>query len=210
MAKLLKPIDSINYTETIVKSDLKTVSGDDLDFLLVPKSGTTYSHLWMGPLFNLPVNSKMETDFVTPYSDGGWSGTALEYLVTEVGDNIIVADISKNSFEKVCKYFEIGISYDSNIDKAMKIIQKEAEKHPEFLDIRTEEEKKEKKPAVPVRVVGFGDSSVNLKAWIWTQNPGAAFRLGCDLNKSIKEKFDKAKIEIPFPYRTIVYKKKRR
>lgn len=99
MAKLLKTIDSVNYTETVVKGDIKTVSGDDLQFLLVPKTGTTYSHLWLGPLFNLPVNNTMETEFVTPYIDGGLSGTALEYLVKEVGDNIIVGDIAKDSFE---------------------------------------------------------------------------------------------------------------
>ena len=99
MTKLLKPIDSVNYTETVVTSDLKTISGDDLQFLLVPKSGTTYSHLWMGPIFKMPVNSNMEEDYITPYLSGGWSGTALEFLVKEVGDNIIVADISKDSFE---------------------------------------------------------------------------------------------------------------
>ena len=62
--------------------------------------------------------------------------------------------------------------------------------------------------AVPVRVVGFGDSSVNLKAYVWAADPGKAFRMGCDLNKSIKQRFDKEGIEIPFPYRTIVYKQK--
>ena len=99
MAKLLKPIDSINYTEDIVKSSLKSVSGDDLQFILSPKTGSTYSHLWMGPLFSLPVNDRMEEEFITPYVDGGLSGTALEYLVKEVGDNIIIADIDKDSFE---------------------------------------------------------------------------------------------------------------
>ncbi len=99
MAKLLKAIESVNYTETLVKSDLKTVSGDDLKFYLVGKTGSTESHLWLGPLFNIPVNSRMESEFITPYMDGGWSGTALEYLVKEVGDNIIVGDISKESFE---------------------------------------------------------------------------------------------------------------
>ncbi len=109
--------------------------------------------------------------------------------------------------EKICKYIEFGISYDSNIDKAIKIMREEAMKHPNFLDNRTEEEKKEKKPAVVVRVVGFGDSSVNLRAWVWAEKPSKAFVMGCDLNKSIKERFDKAKIEIPYPYRTIVRKK---
>jgi hypothetical protein len=99
MAKLLKPIDSVSYTEEIIKSTLKTVSGEDLKFMLVPYSGSSYSHLWMGPLFKMPVNTKMKNDFITPYIDGGWSGTSLEYLVKEVGNNIVVADISKDSFE---------------------------------------------------------------------------------------------------------------
>jgi len=112
--------------------------------------------------------------------------------------------------EKVCRFVDFGISYDSDIDKAMKIMQQEAKKHPEFLDTRTAAEKKERKPAVAVRVVGFGDSSVNLRAWVWAKDPMAAFRLGTDLNKSIKKRFDKAGIEIPFPYRTIVFKDKKK
>ncbi len=99
MTKLLKAIESVNYTETIVKGDFKTVSGDDLKFYLVGKTGSTESHLWLGPLFNVPVNTIMENEFTTPYIDGGLSGTSLEYLVKEVGDNIIVGDISKDSFE---------------------------------------------------------------------------------------------------------------
>ena len=109
--------------------------------------------------------------------------------------------------EKICKFVEIGISYDSDIDKAMKIIKEESEKHPKMYDNRTEEQKKDKEPIVVVRVIGFGDSSVNLKASVWAKNPADAFTMGCDLNKSIKERFDKEGIEIPYPYRTIVYKK---
>lgn len=109
---------------------------------------------------------------------------------------------------KICKFVEIGISYDSDIDKAMKIMREEAMKHPEFLDNRTPEEKEAGKEAVDVRVIGFGESSVNLRAYVWTPNPAAAFRLGCDLNKSIKERFDKEGITIPFPHRTIVFKNK--
>ncbi len=31
--------------------------------------------------------------------------------------------------------------------------------------------------------------------------------MGCDLLESIKKRFDAEGVEIPFPYRTIVYKK---
>jgi len=108
---------------------------------------------------------------------------------------------------KICRFLNYSISYDSNIDKAIKIIQEEAMKHPDFLDNRDYEEKKQNHPPISVRVVGFGESSVNLKAYVWAIDQGVAFRMGCDLNKSIKERFDKEGIEIPFPYRTIVYKK---
>jgi small conductance mechanosensitive channel len=109
--------------------------------------------------------------------------------------------------EKICRFVDFGISYDSNINKAIKIMQQEAMKHLYFLDNRTNEQKKDKEPAVAVRVMGFGESSVNLRAWVWAKDSVSAFRMGCDLNKSIKERFDKEGVEIPFPYRTIVYKK---
>ena len=112
--------------------------------------------------------------------------------------------------EKTCRYLEFGISYDSDIGKAMKIIQEEAMKHPDFFDNRSSDDKKNKVPAVVVRVLGFGDSSVNLRGWAWARDPGAAFRMGCDLNKIIKERFDREGIEIPFPYRTVVMKQKKR
>ncbi|MFH1642252.1 MAG: mechanosensitive ion channel family protein [Nanoarchaeota archaeon] len=109
--------------------------------------------------------------------------------------------------EKICKFVEFGISYDSDINTAMNIMKQETEKHPKILDNRTDEERKNKEPKVVVRVIGFSDSSVNIRAWAWARNPSDAFVMGCDLNKSIKERFDKEGIEIPFPYRTIVYKK---
>lgn len=100
-----------------------------------------------------------------------------------------------------------GISYDSNIDKAFQIIQEEAEKHPNYIDGRTEEEKDNDWPKVKCRVVGFGDSSVNIRADVWSNSPEESWELFCDINKSVKERFDAEGIEIPFPYRTVVYKK---
>ena len=114
------------------------------------------------------------------------------------------------SDEKICKWVDMSISYDSNVNKAMKIMKEEAERHPDCLDTRNSKQKREKKPIVNVRLIKFGESSVNLRAWVWTKNPAAAFRMGCDLNKRIKERFDKAGIEIPFPYRTIVFKNKKK
>lgn len=112
--------------------------------------------------------------------------------------------------ETICKYVEFGVSYDSNIKKAKRIMKEESEKHPNVMDNRTDEDKENGEPIVTVRVIGFTDSSVVIRAWVWAKDPTAAFKMGCDLNESIKERFDKEKIEIPFPYRTVVYKNNRR
>lgn len=108
---------------------------------------------------------------------------------------------------KICRLFNIGISYDSSIDKAMKIIEEEALKQPFLLDNRNKEEKEAGEPVVGVAVIGYGDSSVNLRAWLWAEDLAKGRRMHWDMNKKVKERFDKEGVEIPFPYRTIVYKK---
>ncbi len=108
--------------------------------------------------------------------------------------------------ELVCIFFEIGISYDADIDKAMDIIREEAMAHPNVVDNRTEEDIENEVPVVVIRVIGFGDSSVNLRAYIWAATSGEGFIMKCDLNKKIKERFDAEGVETPFPYRTLVFK----
>ncbi|QZT37802.1 mechanosensitive ion channel family protein [Halosquirtibacter xylanolyticus] len=108
--------------------------------------------------------------------------------------------------QKINKFIAFGISYDSDIDLAKKIIYDEAIKHPLFIDNRSIEQKEENIPKVIVRVVELADSSVNLRASVWTRTNGDAFVLSCDLNESVKKRFDNEGIEIPFPHRTIVYK----
>ena len=61
-------------------------------------------------------------------------------------------------------------------------------------------------PQIIIRVTGLGDFSVDLRASIWSMNHRSGFILKCDLLKSVKKRFDEEGIEIPFPYRTIVYK----
>ncbi|MCF8460997.1 MAG: mechanosensitive ion channel family protein [Flavobacteriales bacterium] len=109
--------------------------------------------------------------------------------------------------ERMKRQIFFNISYDSNIDKAFNIIREEAEKHPNCLDGRTPEEKRAGWPLIKCRVTGFGDSSVNLRADVWSNSPEESWELYCDLNKIVKERFDNEGIEMPFPYRTIVYKK---
>jgi len=118
-------------------------------------------------------------------------------------DTILNASIGDS---KTCVFLEMGISYDSNIDLAMKIMREEAEKHQSCIDNRSEEDKMSKLEKVITRVIGFGDSSVNIRAYVWAIDFNSGFEMKTDLYKSIKYRFDAEGIEIPFPYRTIVYK----
>ncbi len=105
--------------------------------------------------------------------------------------------------DKVCVRFEVGISYSANVDKALEILQAEAEKHPLCIDNRTENDIQQNLPKVKVRVVNLADSAVMIRAWIWTANPNDGFALRFDMFKTIKQRFDQEGIEIPFPQRTI-------
>ncbi len=127
-----------------------------------------------------------------------------------IPNSLISSEIVENANlidEKICRFVEFGISYDSDMDLAMKIMREEALAHPDTIDVRDDEQKSKGDPVVVVRVLGFGDSSVNLRAWVWAKDQPTAFVLACDLNERIKKRFDQSGIEIPFPHRTIVHKK---
>ena len=105
-----------------------------------------------------------------------------------------------------CQWVEIGISYDSDIDLAKHIMREECEDHPNLMDHRSELEKYNNGKKVVVRVISLDDSAVTIRAWAWASNFGEAFEMKCDLYESIKKRFDKEGISIPFPHRTMVFK----
>ncbi|NBC04014.1 MAG: mechanosensitive ion channel [Bacteroidetes bacterium] len=106
---------------------------------------------------------------------------------------------------KVCRFVDVGISYDSDIDLAKKIMAEEIENHELSIDNRTPEEKKNNEPIVSVRVVMLAESSVNLRAWAWAETPPDGYLLFTDVIESIKKRFDREGINIPFPQRTLSY-----
>lgn len=88
----------------------------------------------------------------------------------------------------------VGISYDSDIDKAIKVVNDVLKKEKRLVGTAGKE---------PIIVVdAMADSSVNLKVRIWTLTSDF-FVVQWDLKKAIKEALDKNKISIPFPTRTL-------
>lgn len=88
----------------------------------------------------------------------------------------------------------VGISYDSDINKAIKVIESVLKKEDRL--VQTEG----KEPLIVV--ANMGESSVDLKVRIWTQSSDY-FPTQWALMKAIKEALDKGRISIPFPTRTL-------
>ena len=99
-----------------------------------------------------------------------------------------------------CAFVEIGVSYTTDLDKAINVMREVIMAHPMLIDHRSAAEIKAMAPEVVIRVINLGDSAITLRAWAWAINSNNAFIMKCDLLKSIKERFDKENIEIPYPY----------
>ncbi|MFB6232917.1 MAG: mechanosensitive ion channel family protein [Haloarculaceae archaeon] len=91
--------------------------------------------------------------------------------------------------------FVFGIGYDDDIDTATEIIVEEAENHEGIMA----------DPEPTVRLIELGDSSVGLQSRIWIDDPSRSdfVKTRGEYVQSVKQRFDEAGINIPYPNRTI-------
>lgn len=105
----------------------------------------------------------------------------------------------KNEVVNATKYssrrvnINVGVSYNSELPKVLRLLQEIAESHPLAL----------KDPEPLIQIDSFGESSVNIKFGVWTKQENVII-LRNALMLGIKERFDIEKIEIPYPHVTIV------
>jgi small-conductance mechanosensitive channel len=108
--------------------------------------------------------------------------------------------------EKTIVFIELAVALGADLNKAIAIIQEEARKHRYFIDNRSETDRTRGENDVMVRVMTFLDGGIQLRAYVWTNSPNDAFDLKCDLNKSIKERFDQAGIQLSNLHHLVVMK----
>ena len=86
----------------------------------------------------------------------------------------------------------LGVAYKEKISLVRDVLMAVADKNPLCLD----------EPAPIFVFVGFGDSALNIQFSVWGKREN--FRdLRNSLQEEIKQAFDSAGIEIPFPQRTV-------
>lgn len=158
---------------------------------------------------------------VVRYVDNNISGVVDEITVhhttirTFENKRVIIPNSKMNSAiienadyadSKVCAFFEIGITYESDIEQAKQILSAQIQQHPDFFDYRSEEEKAAGAPAVVVRVIELADSAVILRAWMWAKDNGTAAVMKSDLMQSVKLAYDAAGVDIAYPHLVVVNK----
>lgn len=84
---------------------------------------------------------------------------------------------------------EVGVSYNSDLDKVLSVMKQAALDHPETL----------KSPQPDVLLTGFGDSAWNMLLRVWIRNPKGHHIIRSEINCEIVRKFRENGIEIPFP-----------
>ncbi len=126
-----------------------------------------------------------------------------------VPNSVVSSEIITNYSLKdprVKKNIDITISYESSIDKARKVMIEEAKKHTGILHGIA----KKQNYAPKVYVEQLADSGVVLRLECWAEDEEKGYYAARDLRETIKKRFDKEKIEIPYPHRMIMYKKEKK
>ena len=104
------------------------------------------------------------------------------------------------------KLVDYEISYESDVDKAIKILKEEMKKlyHPN-------PKGRNKDVEFPkVRVLELGDDGIKLRTWVWGDNNSDVFENMYQLNYAINKRFPEEGIEIPYPHIELKKKKKLR
>ena len=141
-------------------------------------------------------------------SCGSIKGTvkSLGLFVTELStpDNIYIFVPNSNLWNTQIENFSrnntrrqdivFGISYNDDINKAFKTIEKSVKKEDRILQTKGKEPQ--------IMVTNLGESSVDITLRIWSSTSDV-WGLKTDTMKTVKEALDKDGISIPFPTRTI-------
>ena len=95
---------------------------------------------------------------------------------------------------KVRQKLSVGVSYDSDVEKAIALC----------LEAAGEQERVLNNPAPRCLLVGFGESSIDLQLRFWLADPQAGLRnIASEIYLAIWRKFRDNGIEIPFPQRDL-------
>lgn len=107
---------------------------------------------------------------------------------------------------KKANFLEVEISYDSDLVKAIKILQELSENHPSCIDVRTPEQIDNHIPKVEVKIISLTANGIMLRAIVFSETSIVGFNMLSDLRFSVLESFRENSIEIPYSHQVIISK----
>ncbi len=118
-------------------------------------------------------------------------------VIRDIQNNRIIVPNAKINSETIVNYhlnderkkekIEFIIDIDSDIDKASKIIKEEILNHKGYLELKNENPESSE---LIVRVTKIENGTITLRTMVGSEDPEKAFEMHCDLNYSIKKRFD--------------------
>lgn len=93
---------------------------------------------------------------------------------------------------------DVSVSYDSDLELALQLLAQAVTTHPDFVDTRTEEQKAAGAPMITPFVRSFGDSGIDLRCWMQTENVTKSFKACSEVRIAVKKLFDENGVVIPF------------
>ena len=114
-----------------------------------------------------------------------------------VPNSVMNKEIVENSnlVETIASYYvDVSISYESDVDKARRIMADIVGSHPLYVDVR----KNRSEEKVPVLMRAFESSGIALRARVWTKTVDDNFKACSDIRIELLREFRKYGIEIPY------------
>lgn len=93
---------------------------------------------------------------------------------------------------------DVGVSYGSDVDLVLKILEESTFEHPDIYD----------RDLTEARLVNFGNSSLDFQVLFFSKNIFRISRVKSDIRRNINQKFILNKIIIPFPQMDLHLKSK--
>ena len=114
-----------------------------------------------------------------------------------VPNSVLNKEIIENSnlVETMASYYvDVSISYESDVERARRIMADIVGSHPLYVDVR----KNKSEEKVPVLMRAFESSGIALRARVWTKTVDDNFKACSDIRIELLKQFQRAGIEIPY------------
>ena len=132
----------------------------------------------------------------------------IENNILMVPNSVMNDEIIENSNiedTKIKAFLDVEISYDSDVQKAKKLLTDLIVAHPLFVDIRSEQDKANGVTPVTILIRNLAASGVDLRATVCSANINDSFVLCSDLREQLLKVFKENGIVIPYQTITLVH-----